>query len=225
MAESKLLSYELSGWTDIPSIPKPNSLYKNRLPSGPGGPIIVCLDTSWSMSTGRRENLSKAVVLSCVIEANKQKRNCQIVSFSTSKQVIESGVITPDTAGIKRLLEFLSYSFGGGTDVTGALKFAISTLLLEEVENEDSNNNNNMDAADILLITDGEISDPPVPNHIMESIDKLIKLKGVEVHGLLIGKSESIPLSKLCTHTHNFLSQYDNYGMIPTTRGSSRTPQ
>jgi uncharacterized protein with von Willebrand factor type A (vWA) domain len=172
------------------------------------------------MSTGIRENLSKAVVLSCVIEANKQKRNCQIVSFSTSKQVIESGVITPDTAGIKRLLEFLSYSFGGGTDVTGALKFAISTL---ENENEEDNNNNNMDAADILLITDGEIPDPPVPNHIMESIDELIKLKGVEVHGLLIGKSESIPLSKLCTHTHDFLSQYDNYGMIPitTTPGSS----
>ena len=69
--------------------------------------------------SGRREMLSKAVVLACVTEANRQHRDCQIVSFSSSRQVIESGIITPTPGGIHRMLEFLSYGFGGGTDVTG----------------------------------------------------------------------------------------------------------
>ena len=54
LADSKLQGYERSGWSDVPSVPRTNKLYRNRLPSAPGGPIIVCLDTSWSM-TGFRE--------------------------------------------------------------------------------------------------------------------------------------------------------------------------
>jgi len=207
MAESKLQSYQLSGWADVPSIQRKNPLYMNRLPSAPGGPIIVCLDTSWSMS-GNRESLSKAVVLACVSEAHRQGRDCQVVSFSTARKVIESGVITADADGIRRLLEFLSCSFGGGTDVTGALKFAINALNNDGNENPVDSGNISMEAADILLVTDGEIQDPPVPEEVMLSIERLKYLKGVEIHGLLIGKAESKPLSRLCTHTHDFLSRY-----------------
>uniref|UniRef100_A0A7S4AFR6 VWFA domain-containing protein n=1 Tax=Pseudo-nitzschia australis TaxID=44445 RepID=A0A7S4AFR6_9STRA len=215
MAESKLQSYELSGWADVPSIPRTRPLYLNRLPSAPGGPIIVCLDTSWSMS-GNRESLSKAVVLACVIEARKQGRECQVVSFSTERKVMETGVITGDPDGIRRLLEFLSHSFGGGTDVTGALKFAINALESNDKEMKIGGNHGEhfcMEAADILLVTDGEIPDPPVPHEVMASIDRLKLLKGIELHGLLIGKSESKPLSRVCTHTHDFLSKYS---MQPT---------
>ncbi len=196
--ESKLLSYQLSGWTDVPSVPRTRPLYMNRLPSAPGGPIIVCLDTSWSM-TGRRESLSKAVVLACVSVAYKQGRDCQVVAFSTERGVMEAGKITAESeGGIQRLLEFLSHSFGGGTDVTGALKFAIKSL------EEDI-----MSAADILLVTDGEIPDPPISEELMDTLDIWKLRKGIEVHGLLIGKSESKPLSRICTTTHDFLSTYD----------------
>ena len=221
MAESKLQSYELSGWADVPSVPRPNPLYLNRMPSAPGGPIMVCLDTSWSMS-GNREALSKAVVLACVAEAHKQGRECQVVAFSTERKVMETGVITPDSDGIRRLLEFLSHSFGGGTDVTGALKFAISSLDATQKENimpGGSTLTNKlpadfaMEAADILLVTDGEIPDPPVPLEVMASINRLKALKGVKLHGLLVGNSESKPLSRLCTNIHDFLSRYT----LPTT--------
>lgn len=167
------------------------------MPSAPGGPVIICLDTSWSMS-GMREQLSKAVVLACVTMAHKQKRDCQVVAFSTKRGVMEAGVITPDVKGINRLLDFLSHSFGGGTDVTGALKYAMEAL-----------DSNIMLAADILMISDGEIPDPPVSNKIMETLDYLKLRKGVEVHGLLVGKGESKPLSRLCTEIHNFLVDYD----------------
>ncbi|KAL3920267.1 MAG: hypothetical protein SGILL_003347 [Bacillariaceae sp.] len=212
-AESKLLSYELSGYVDIPSVPRTRPLYQKRLPSAPGGPIIVCLDTSWSMS-GARETLSKAVVLACVTQAHRQGRECQVVAFSTERNVMECGIITADPNGIRRLLSFLSHSFGGGTDVTGALKAALTSL-------DELGNSEGMSAADILLVTDGEIPDPPIPSDVMESLDRLKLKKGVNVHGLLVGKSESKPLSSLCTHTHDFLAtRYSSVG----TGGSQRSP-
>ena len=196
--ESKLLSYELSGWTDVPSIPIMRPLRMERMPCAPGGPIIVCLDTSWSMSS-TRENLSKATVLACVSAAHTQKRDCHVIAFSTERNVIEASSITANEDGIHRLLEFLSNSFGGGTDVTGALKFAMDAL-----------DSDMMSAADILLVTDGEIPDPPVSNSMMEALDSLKHRKGVEIHGLLVGKKESKPLSRLCTEVHDFLSGYEN---------------
>ena len=199
-AESKLLSYQLSGWTDIPSVPRTRPLYRTRLPSAPGGPILVCLDTSWSM-TGRREALSKAVVLACVSAAHQQGRDCQVVAFSTERGVMDAGLLSPQSPdGIPRLLEFLSHSFGGGTDVTGALKHAL------KLWNEDES----MASADLLLVTDGEIPDPPIADDLLQVLDSWKLRKGLEVHGLLIGKSESKPLSRLCTKTHNFLSIYEN---------------
>ena len=210
-AESKLLSYQMSGWTDVPSVPLTRPLYQQRMPSAPGGPIIVCLDTSWSMS-GMREQLSKSVVLSCVSAAHKQGRECQVVAFSTERGTMEAGIITPDVLGIQRLLNFLSHSFGGGTDVTGALKFAMATL-----------DSDIMRAADILMITDGEIPDPPVSDEIMEALDRLKLQQGVEVHGLLVGKSESRPLTRLCTNTHDFLLGYDTLAIIDSARFGSST--
>jgi hypothetical protein len=79
--EAKLLSYELSGWTETPANPRPRPRYLQRLPSAPGGPLILCLDTSWSM-TGAREQLAKAVVLACVVAAHKQKRACQVFPYT-----------------------------------------------------------------------------------------------------------------------------------------------
>ena len=45
----------------------------------------------------------------------------QVVAFSSENNVMECGEITCDRSGLARLLDFLSHSFEGGTDVTGAL--------------------------------------------------------------------------------------------------------
>lgn len=79
-----------------------------------------------------------------------------------------------------------------------------------------------MEAADILLVTDGEIPDPPVPLEVMASIDRLKTLKGVKLHGLLVGKSESKPLSRLCTHIHDFLSRYTLPATISAMKSNTR---
>jgi len=199
--ESKLLSYQLSDWRDTLSVPMKKPKHFPRLPSGLGGPIIVCLDTSWSMS-GRRETLSKAVVMACVSSAHKQGRDCQVVSFSNEKGVMDSGKINADSSGVTYLLEFLSNSFGGGTDVTGALKYAISSL------------GENMSAADIMLVTDGEIPDPPVSEEIMANLDSLKIQTGMQIHGLLVGKRQSKPLSSLCSYVYDFLIDYENSSLV-----------
>jgi MoxR-like ATPase len=206
--ESKLMSYDISGWTDVPSEPRPKPRYLPRMPSAPGGPIIVCLDTSWSMS-GQRERLAKSVVLACVSAAHKQGRDCHVVAFSNENGVMQVDKLTRDKEGIQRLLEFLSHSFGGGTDVTGALKHVMNMTNI--------NDNVAVAAADLLLVTDGEIPDPPVSEQVMEDLDRLRRRTGLQAHGLLVGKSESKPLTRLCTQTHDFLLKYD---MLLTTGGS-----
>ena len=73
IAERTLQTYELSGWTDETAKPKPNGRAMPRIPTAPGGPIIVCLDTSWSME-GPREELAKSVVVEAVRIAHQQHR-------------------------------------------------------------------------------------------------------------------------------------------------------
>jgi len=195
-AESKLLSYELSGWTDVPTKPLPNTRRSVQLPSTSGGPLIICLDTSHSMS-GAREDLSKAVVLAAVTEAHRQGRECRVVAFSSASNTVESGNISCDANGIRRLLDFLSYSFGGGTDVTGALKHAMEVL------------ENDLAASDLLLVSDGELPNPPVSKLILAKLEGLKQQTGTEIHGLLVGKRESESMNLLCTEVHDFLSDYD----------------
>jgi len=151
--------------------------------------------------TGEREQLAKAVVLACVSAAHQQQRACEVVAFSSANDVMECGRISCDAQGLQRLLDFLSNSFEGGTDVTGALKHAMSTLGTDA-----------MAAADVLLLTDGELPNPPVSGSVLESLQRLRQRTGMEVHGLLVGKSESAPLEQLCSQTHNFLCNYDMLG-------------
>ena len=83
------------------------------------------------------------------------------------------------------------------------MKFAIETL-----------DSDIMSAADILMISDGEIPDPPVSIEIMEALDRLKLRKGVEVYGLLVGKKESKPLSRLCTNVYDFLMECDTQAIF-----------
>jgi hypothetical protein len=127
---------------------------------------------------------------------------------------MDCGEIACDASGVRRLLDFLAHSFEGGTDVTGALKHAMTTL------GEES-----MAGADVLLVTDGELPNPPVSEKVMDSLHRLQQNSGLQVHGLLVGKPESQSLEKICTHTHNFLLQYDSLAAPSGAMSSSSTPR
>jgi uncharacterized protein with von Willebrand factor type A (vWA) domain len=80
------------------------------------GPIIICVDTSGSMS-GAPENIAKALTLTLSSRAVAQNRKCYLINFSTSIETLD---LTPPK-GINDLIAFLKMSFYGGTDVAPAL--------------------------------------------------------------------------------------------------------
>lgn len=68
-------------------------------------------------------------------------------------------------------------------------------------------------SSDLLLVSDGEIPNPPVSNVVFAKLEALRLQTGMEIHGLLVGKRESPALSSLCTEVHDFLVDYEYYVM------------
>jgi len=112
------------------------------------GPVIICLDTSGSMH-GIPEAVSKAATLAIIGWASKEKRETLIISFSVKFEVLR--ISHPEKESeMKKIVDFLSSSFHGGTDIGQALSFAISETAGRKLKN-----------ADILTISDFVSSDLP----------------------------------------------------------------
>lgn len=177
--QEQLLSYEKAGYLDVPSVAVNVT---TTLPSNVGnGNFCIGLDTSYSMDT--HESMSKSIVVACVAEAWKQKADISVVAFSSADDIQSRKIET-----LADLLDFLSYSFRGGTDVTGALRY----ILNQKVQ------------SDVLLITDGEI---PL---VKESTRQLAQQSESNIHGILVGRSKDCPaLRQICTKVHDVFVGYD----------------
>ena len=218
LAERQLMGYALEGWSDASGQPKRRRLA--RLPRSRGGALIVCLDTSHSMAGGR-ERLAKAVVLEVVRAAHSHGRPCLLFAFSGSSDLAQLRLTPPrrrrrratksaragagftDRRSLTRLLDFLACSFGGGTDVAGPLRRALDVL--EHPDEDDVM----YAGADMLLISDGELPDPPLDAPTMERLRALQTRQGFEVHGLLVGAPRPTPLDAMCDQVHTCLSRFD----------------
>jgi hypothetical protein len=66
-----------------------------------------------------------------------------------------------------------------------------------------------MSSSDIILVSDGEIPNPPVSNVMMAKLESLRQQTGMEIQGLLIGKKDSPALLSLCDSVHDFLVGYE----------------
>jgi len=188
-AERMLLSYERTGWLeDEPA--RVTSRMEIR-PAAELGPIILCLDTSGSMK-GARETVAKALALECLRGAHRQRRPCYLYAFSGPSEVQELE-LKVDVDALDALLEFLSSSFMGGTDVDAPLKLSLERLGQQQWAQ-----------ADILMVTDGEIPQPD--DTILATIRQQHELMGLEVHGLLVSSNTSDQMKALCTHLHTFRS-------------------
>ena len=96
------------------------------------GPIIICVDTSGSMS-GSPETIAKAVTLYMATRAIQQKRDCFLINFSTSIETLDLS----NGIGLVKVLEFLRKSFNGGTDVAPALNHALGLMKEEKYKKSD----------------------------------------------------------------------------------------
>ncbi|WIA19969.1 hypothetical protein OEZ85_005847 [Tetradesmus obliquus] len=188
-AERMLLSYERCGWLD--DTPSRLTGRQEIRPAAEMGPIILCLDTSGSMR-GARELVAKALALECMRGAHRQQRPCYLYAFSGPDQVQELE-LSVDLPSLEKLLEFLSCSFQGGTDVDKPLQLSLERLQKDEWAK-----------ADILMVTDGEIAPPN--EKLLADIAAAHDELGLEVHGLLVSSQVSDSMEKLCTHLHVFKS-------------------
>lgn len=130
------------------------------------GPMIVCLDTSGSM-TGKPERMANSLLIKLIEIAELQNRECFLISFSVSTRTIDV------RRERQKLMEFFSHPFTGDTDATQMLKDTFRML--------DQNRYMN---ADVLLISDFRI--PACRPELLVQMREN-REKGTRFYGLQIG--------------------------------------
>jgi uncharacterized protein with von Willebrand factor type A (vWA) domain len=116
------------------------------------GSVIVCLDVSSSM-TGEKEIWAKAVTLTFVEIARRQRRRCHVLCFSTDRASLRGFDMNPRgryEVSLSRALDLAEHFSGGGTDFVAPLDAAYELLGTREHRK-----------SDVVLITDGECAVPP----------------------------------------------------------------
>lgn len=145
------------------------------------GPMVLLVDRSGSMS-GLREIQCKACVLGAVRIARREDRACLLVGYRGPGQVVEHEVAKAcgDQAA---LLDFLSESFDGGTDIAGALDHVLDRIKEPEWVR-----------ADLAVLTDGEW---PLTPSVLAAVQAQ-KLRGLRVYGLQVGITQRTSLFDIC---------------------------
>ena len=116
------------------------------------GPMIVCLDGSSSMS-GDKEIWSKAVTLTLLEIARKQRRLFRSICFSSEEtplQVLDMNPRDRYEVETKTIMDLAEYFPGGGTDFQKPLDAALDCLRQSRFKK-----------GDIVFITDGECQVDP----------------------------------------------------------------
>ena len=135
------------------------------------GPMIVCLDTSGSMS-GRPEKIAQSLLARVLDVADRQKRDCFLIAFSVSVNPIN---VKKERA---KLLSMLANVASGDTS---AVKMLNTTFSLLESSADYVN-------ADVLWVTDFKI---PIPSAGL--INRMEKYSKANTHfyGLQIGIADN----------------------------------
>lgn len=145
---------------------------KNTTKRLQAGPIIVCLDTSSSMS-GSPEKIAKCMLLQLLDVAKRKNRKLYLITFAVRAQTIDLSKPT----NWRMLNQFLNNRFTGGTSPEAMLNEALATL-----------HQTDYSLADVLIISDFIFKQPSTTT--IESINKAHK-NGARFYGLMIGNHSS----------------------------------
>lgn len=188
-AEAQLLTYEseavLTQWRLQRDNTSTAAAALHDEPLGMG-PLIVCLDTSGSMR-GAPENVAKACVLQALRSAHAAARACTLLAFGGAGELLEQE-LSLTNSGLNNLLDTMSQSFDGGTDVQTPLERAIALVREERFA-----------LADILIVSDGEFGATPATLGTLRECKAEL---GLRVHSILIGDRETIGLLEVSDHIH-----------------------
>ncbi len=178
MLEGKLLTYQLRGqnWNS-------DTAGKKRK-----GPVVALVDTSASMR-GSPETLAKAVLLAVTRKMLKEGRDVKVILFSSKWQTFEIELTDKKRMG-QEFLEFLKYTFGGGTDFNTALRAGLKVMKAEKA----------FEGADLLFLTDGvsELSERPL---IREWNEIKVERKA-RIFSLIIGNYDAGGLEQVSDLTY-----------------------
>ncbi len=162
--ERRLMSLELSGTGD-----DGGAMGDKR------GPVIACIDTSGSME-GDPELAAKALVLAVSRQVLPKGRVMHLLLFGGSAEFQEIR-LRRGHGGLEGLLDFLAFSFRGGTDFDTPLLRAIE--LLEERD---------LNLADILVVTDGLCR---ANSHVVAQVAQAREHRGVRVWSVVLGREDT----------------------------------
>lgn len=165
--EEKLMLFDYDSYINIEQEKKVEEFIESEKDEEKG-PIIICVDTSGSMS-GAPERIAKAIAFCISSKAISENRPCLLINFSTSIEVIEFNKFNLFTD----ILNFLKKSFNGGTDLIPALKYS-----LDKIENE------KFEKADVLILSDFILDN--IENKIFKKINNAKKL-GNRFYSISIG--------------------------------------
>lgn len=181
--EGKLLTYQLAGrnWS--------GGAKKKK------GPMIALVDTSGSMN-GAPEIIAKSIILALVKHMLKEKRDVKVFLFASVDQTSEIE-LTDGRKMASEFLDFLNYSFEGGTDFNTALGAGVHTLKERQYRN-----------ADLLFITDGlsAVSDESV----IAGMDEVKRSNVTRVYTIVIGNDNAGGMDRFSDHVY-ILSKADGW--------------
>jgi len=176
MLEGRLLSYQLLGkhFTGPPRLK-------------PKGPLIALVDTSGSMH-GAPQTLAKSAVLAIAKRMLAQKRDMKVILFASTTQHLEIELSSRKRMS-EKFLNFLLYTFGGGTDFNTALASGLKSLKEKDFR-----------GADLLFITDGksEVSDELV----LARWEEAKKKYNAKIYSLIVGAYGSGGLEGISDYTY-----------------------
>lgn len=154
------------------------------------GPIVACLDTSGSMQ-GVPETVAKAITFELMRLAAAESRKCFLYTFSGPGN-LEGTELSLSPDGLKGIIELLSMSFNGGTDISAPMRAAVSKVTEA-----------GWSRADIVLVSDGAFT---VPTAIQELIDEAKKSKSLRIHGLIVSQYsyDDHAMKRICDPLHQF---------------------
>lgn len=164
------------------------------------GPVILVIDTSGSMF-GNPEQIAKAISFVVLSRALRQKRPCYLISFSDHIKTLE---LTQTGQELDRMVEFLTMSYHGGTDIQPALREALEMLKREAFQK-----------ADVLVISDFVI--PWVEEKVRNEIIFQRKENNTQFHSLYITRSIDPGAVPLAIFDHHWLYDLDNPKIIRQT--------
>ncbi|MGF1704784.1 ATPase RavA stimulator ViaA [Enterovibrio baiacu] len=149
------------------------------------GPFLICVDASGSMS-GFPEQCAKAMAYALMQIAVKEDRDCSVMIFSTD----HIGYELTGEDGLKEALNFLSYSFHGGTDLEPVLTHSVDLMGTDKYRN-----------ADLVVISD--FIAPEQPDEVKQKVDEL-KAQHNRFHAINLSKYGNPAVMSMFDHVWDY---------------------